>query len=112
MKIDIFPHILTDKYKETLYKKLGSRAKSFYRDDLEGTPPLSNLDERFRIMDKYDEYVQVINMVSPSLESVVEPKEAVELAKLANDEMAELVAKYPDRFVAYERYGCCLKGSR
>lgn len=100
MKIDIFPHILTDKYKETLYKKLGSRAKSFYRDDLEGTPPLSNLDERFRIMDKYDEYVQIINMVSPSLESVVEPKEAVELAKLANDEMAELVAKYPDRFVA------------
>ena len=100
MRIDIFPHILTQKYKEALYKRLGSRAKSFYRDDLEGTPPLSNMDERFRIMDKYDEYVQVINLVAPGVESVVGPKEAAELAKLANDEMAELVAKYPDRFVA------------
>ncbi len=33
-------------------------------------------------------------------EDVVSPKDAVELAIIANDEMAELVAKYPDRFVA------------
>jgi predicted TIM-barrel fold metal-dependent hydrolase len=36
----------------------------------------------------------------PSLEAFAPPDRAVGLARLANDEMAELVATYPDRFVA------------
>ena len=36
----------------------------------------------------------------PPLEDFAGPERAAELARLANDEMAELVAKYPDRFVA------------
>ena len=31
---------------------------------------------------------------------VVSPSDAIELAKIANDEMAELVTKYPDKFIA------------
>jgi aminocarboxymuconate-semialdehyde decarboxylase len=31
---------------------------------------------------------------------MTEPKTAIELAKIGNDELAELVAKYPDRFIA------------
>jgi aminocarboxymuconate-semialdehyde decarboxylase len=51
-------------------------------------------------MDKYDGLKQVLTLASPSIESVVGPKDAVELSKMANDEMAELLDKYPDRFVA------------
>lgn len=51
-------------------------------------------------MDKYEGLQQVLTLASPPVESVVGPGDAVELSRIANDEMAELVRKYPDRFVA------------
>ena len=62
-------------------------------------PGLTDLDIRFRIMDKFQDLVQVLTIAGPNVESVSNPKEAVDLAMIANDEMAELVLKYPDRFV-------------
>ena len=50
-------------------------------------------------MDKFQDLVQVLTIAGPNVESVSNPKEAVDLAMIANDEMAELVLKYPDRFV-------------
>ena len=38
--------------------------------------------------------------MQPALETVADPPTAVKLAKLANDGMAEIVRKYPDKFVA------------
>ena len=49
-------------------------------------------------MDKYPDVVQLLTIAGPNLESVLEPKDAAECARIANDEMAELVAKHPDRF--------------
>ena len=51
-------------------------------------------------MDRYEGLVQVISLSWPSVEEVADPKKAPDLAKLVNDGMAELVYKYPDRFVA------------
>lgn len=98
LKIDIFPHIVPIKYKEAIYKVapagfLGQRV-------LDSHPQLWDLEGRFRIMDKYDGLVQVLTLAAPPVEAIVDSEKAVTLAKLANDEMAELVAKYPDRFVA------------
>jgi aminocarboxymuconate-semialdehyde decarboxylase len=67
---------------------------------IEPAKPLYDLDARFRIMDKYEPLRQVINLGRIPVEHVASPKKAAELAKLANDEMADLVEKYPDRFVA------------
>ena len=50
------------------------------------------------MMDKFKNYRQVLTIVQPGLESVVSAQDAAELARIANDEMAELVGKYPDRF--------------
>lgn len=97
MRIDIFPHILPAKYKDALYKMPSFDAKMQRR----GNPiirPLYDLDLRFRIMDKYEGLMQVLTLGSPPLEEIVDSKKSVDLAKLANDEMAELVLKYPDRF--------------
>ena len=61
-------------------------------------------------MDKYPDIVQLLTIAGPNLESVLEPKDAAECARIANDEMAELVAKYPGpllrrvRVAADERY--------
>lgn len=97
MRIDIFPHILPIKYKEALHKEIGSNP---FRDIHNAIPTLFDLNYRFRVMDKFEGLMQVLTLVSPPLESVVSSKKAPDLAKLANDEMAELVFKYPDRFAA------------
>jgi aminocarboxymuconate-semialdehyde decarboxylase len=44
-------------------------------------------------------YVQIINTAGPPVEQIAGPDEALELSRIANDEMAELVARMPDRFV-------------
>ena len=62
-------------------------------------PALVDLDERFRIMDMFDDYVQVICMPNPPIDAF--GSHANDLARLANDGMAELVSKYPDRFPAF-----------
>jgi predicted TIM-barrel fold metal-dependent hydrolase len=97
MMIDIFPHIMTKKYKDELYKRAGQR---FYlRDVTDATPALWDLEARFRIMDEYDGLAQVLTVASPPVEDVFDPEDAATLSKIANDDLAELVTKYPDRFV-------------
>lgn len=98
MKIDVFPHIMPIKYKEALFDKAPS---GFYASQyVDVVPTLYDLDMRFRIMDKFEDYVQILTLASPPIEATVGPQDAVELAKLANDEMAEMVMKYPYRFIA------------
>jgi predicted TIM-barrel fold metal-dependent hydrolase len=55
-------------------------------------------------MDRYDCLVQVLTLGFPAVEDIARPEKAEDLVKLANDEMAELIAKYPDRFVAAIAY--------
>jgi predicted TIM-barrel fold metal-dependent hydrolase len=63
-------------------------------------PGLTDLDIRFRVMDQYPEVRQILTIAGPNVESITKPADAVECARIANDEMAELVAKHPDRFIA------------
>jgi len=59
------------------------------------------MDARFRIMDKFPEVAQVLTIGPvPPIEYFANERQTVELAKMANDEMAELCLKYRDRFVA------------
>ena len=96
MRIDIYPHILPLGYKEALYQKVKS---SRLRETIEAVPTLFDIDRRFRILDRY-ECAQVLTLGLPPIETVAGPKEAKELSRIANDSIAELVGKYPDRFVA------------
>jgi aminocarboxymuconate-semialdehyde decarboxylase len=51
-------------------------------------------------MAKYPDVVQILS-VAHTLEGAGSPKVAYELARVANEEMAELVVKYPDKFVGF-----------
>ena len=100
MKIDIFAHIMPPKYKEALFKKAPS---GFYASQyVPVVPTLFDLELRFKVMDSFnrEDYMQVLTVASPPLEEVLNSKDGVELAKLVNDELAELVWKYPWRFPA------------
>jgi predicted TIM-barrel fold metal-dependent hydrolase len=96
MKIDIFSHILTKKYLETYTKK----NKAILQTIEARTRAVTDLDIRFRLMDRYPDILQVLTIARIPLESYVNPDEAAELAKIANDELAELVDTYPNRFAA------------
>ncbi|MFC1979598.1 amidohydrolase family protein [Chloroflexota bacterium] len=101
LKIDIFCHILPAKYRERLYKLAPEGTiQRKWLESLEVLPTLFDMNQRFRIMDKYEGLAQVLTITSPPVECVAKPKLAADLARLANDEMAELVFKYPDRFAA------------
>jgi predicted TIM-barrel fold metal-dependent hydrolase len=97
VKIDVFCHIMPPKYLAALEKRISAgAAKELPNRNL---PVLSDLELRFKVMDQYEDIIQVLTVVNPPVEEVAEPKDAVELARIANDEMAELVAKYPKRFI-------------
>jgi predicted TIM-barrel fold metal-dependent hydrolase len=96
-KIDIFCHILPPRTKEVLFKKA---MPCNYIDTDGSRPALFDLDMRFRAMDQFEGLRQVLTLGLPPLEYVLSPGDALDLARMANDEMAELVNTYPDRFVA------------
>ena len=98
MKIDVFTHVQLKKYKEAIYKY----ASRFETDKKvqDKRPTLTDSDMRMDIVDKYEGYVQVLSGTLPPLEEVVSPKESPVLARLCNDEMAELVAKHPEKYIA------------
>lgn len=98
--IDIFCHILPEKYKKALYNKNLNTVKL---QEMEGTnktyPALSDLQLRLKLLSRFEGMRQVLTILHPP-EDIVNPAGAMELAKIANEEMAELVAKYPDHFIA------------
>jgi predicted TIM-barrel fold metal-dependent hydrolase len=98
VKIDIFNHIIPPKY-FTEFDKFTSQLKDM------GTrhriPSMANLDERFRVMDEFGDYRQVTSLASPPLETIAGSDITPQLATLANDGMAELCQKYPDRFAGF-----------
>ncbi len=96
--IDIYSHITTEKYRNALMKHAPKSAIGGKM--VAGIPTLWDLDARFRIMDKYVGYRQVIvTSGGYPIEALAKGRDAAELARLANDEAAELVSKYPSRFV-------------
>jgi uncharacterized protein len=99
VKIDIFNHLFPPRfYEEFLHvapglKDMGKRVRNI--------PTLFDLDARFRMMDEFGEYRQLISLASPPIESFAGPEATARLSQIGNDGMAELVARHPDRFVGF-----------
>lgn len=62
---------------------------------------LYDLDHRFRLMDSFEGYKQLLTPSMPPIEEIAEGDLAVELTRLMNDGLAELVGRFPDRFPAF-----------
>jgi predicted TIM-barrel fold metal-dependent hydrolase len=102
MMIDIFTHMLSPNYMKALRKLAGNgKVASTRVENLRHTNPvLLDVDLRLKMMDEFPDTVQILTLIGPLIEAIAKTKDAADLAKIANDEMAEWVAKYPDRFVA------------
>jgi uncharacterized protein len=99
MKVDIFCHIFPKNFYERMLSSAGSG--DYMQKRVRGIPSIIDLDVRFRIMDRFPEYVQVISLAAPPIEALGTPEQTSALAREANDGMAELVTKYPDRFPGF-----------
>src|SRR5688572_14112909 len=97
MRIDAFNHFFPKKYFEKLLASglpdIGKRVVN--------VPALHDLDLRLKIVDSFPDYAQVMSLAAPAPEAFGDPATATEFARIGNDGMAELVAKYPRQFPAF-----------
>jgi len=56
-------------------------------------------DQRLRLMDASGVEIMVVSLNAPAIQAIENPKQAAEVARQANDALAQEVAKRPDRFV-------------
>ena len=105
-KIDAFAHILPRRYLDRLDWHLESSMSpaqlAYYREGVFGfDEALVDIEARRRQVEKFGDYKQVLVLAVPPLEEIGPPEVAAEFARLANDEMADLVAEHPDLFVGF-----------
>src|SRR5579863_5055353 len=109
-KIDAFAHILPRPYLARLEHQLEATMApsqlAYYRAAVFNFDPvLTDVDARWRTMDAIEEtygsYAQILVLAVPPLEEIDPPAVAEEFARLANDEMADLVRRFPDRFAGF-----------
>ncbi len=99
MIIDIYTHILPTAFYERMtsiapkLENLGKRMRAVTK--------LHDLDERFTEMDAYGDYRQLISLPNPPIEDFTTPEQGIDLARVANDAMAELVERHPNRFAGF-----------
>jgi aminocarboxymuconate-semialdehyde decarboxylase len=97
--IDIYCHIYPDRFFQEMTNvspKLENIGKR-----LRGVTKLFDLGARFREMDGYGDYQQIISLPNPPIEDIAAGATAQMLARVANDAMAELCARHRDRFPAF-----------
>ena len=96
-KINFFSHIIPPGYKEALIEAAPPHMDIIA--NISSTPTVFDLDQRFRILDRYENLQEVLSIASPGVGEVAGPAKSAELSKRANDAIAELLARYPDRFI-------------
>src|SRR5258707_780077 len=97
--IDAFNHFFPKRIYELMLrspagqKDLGKRMQQI--------PALYDVEERLRVVDSFPDYTQIICLGMPALDRLTGPEHSPEWARIGNDGLAELVSKFPDRFVGY-----------
>ena len=99
MKIDVFNHFFPKAFFDR-YIAGGAAGKDMGKR-MASVKAAVDLDERFRLMDEFGDLRQVLTIAQPPLEAIADPETSPTLAAMANDGLAELVAKYPERFIAF-----------
>ena len=98
MKLDIFPHIFPRAYFDKMVEVATDRGAIKRWLNI---PVLYDLEARLRMMEEFRDYQQILTLSLPAIEFVAPPDKSPELARIANDGMAEIVAKRPDRFPGF-----------
>jgi aminocarboxymuconate-semialdehyde decarboxylase len=97
--VDIYCHIFPDAFFREMNRiapRLGNIGAR-----LRGVRKLFDLEDRFREMDRFGDYRQIISLPNPPIEDLVDGKAGLDLARIGNDAMAELCSRHPERFPTF-----------
>jgi uncharacterized protein len=98
MMIDVFNHFMPKVYLDRLEHIIpGHTAVTAF-------PRLKTLwdvEARLTLLDEFPGLQQVLSLANPPLELIAAPDQTPDLARLANDALAEVCRKHPDRFPAF-----------
>ena len=98
MPIDVYNHFIPKAYFERLADLIPGHAAVTAFPRLK---TLIDVEARLRLLDQFDGLQQVLSLANPPLELIAPPDRTPELARIANDGLAELTRKHPDRFPAF-----------
>jgi predicted TIM-barrel fold metal-dependent hydrolase len=100
LKIDVFNHIFPRPFFERLQKVIVNRGPIKRWLNI---PFLHDLDVRFRMLEEFgSEYRQILSLSAPPIEAINPDRQiTIDLARLANDSMADLVRAHPERFAGF-----------
>ena len=97
--IDAFNHFFPQRFfagvleTPAAQKDMGKRIR--------GIPALWDLEKRLEIVDSFPDYSQILSLAMPAIDRLWPADKAPEWARIGNDELAALVAKYPEQFPGY-----------
>ena len=74
MKIDVFNHFVTPKFNEKRLKTAPPALSEIIAGRLKIIPALGDLEARFKIMDMFEDYVQILTLANPPLEILGDPR--------------------------------------
>jgi aminocarboxymuconate-semialdehyde decarboxylase len=98
MYLDVFNHFMPKAIFERLSELVpGHIALSAFPE----LPTLWDVDARLRMLDEFDGLQQVPSLANPPIEMLAPPDRTPALARIANDGLAELCRKHPERFPCF-----------
>jgi uncharacterized protein len=95
--IDIFNHFMPRPYLDRIAKLIPDHVAVTAFPRL----TLVDIDARLRLVESFDGMRQVLSLANPPLEAIGSPAVVAELARIANDGLAEICRKYPHAFPTF-----------
>ncbi len=98
MMLDVFNHFMP----KTIFDRLSDLVPGHIAlSAFPGLPTLWDTNARLRLMDEFGDYQQVLSLSNPPIEVLGSAAVTPELARIANDGLAELCRKHPDQFPCF-----------
>jgi predicted TIM-barrel fold metal-dependent hydrolase len=105
MQIDAYAHIVPPRFVARVERLLADTGVPerirLFDAWLHEDPVLTDLDARWRLLEPFPDYRQVLVLGVFPVDELGPPEVTRALAREVNDELAELVAEYPDRFAGF-----------
>ena len=98
IKIDLYNHVTPPAYLEQI-KARYSNAGMVKR--VGAIRNLWDMEARVELLEQFPDVQQVLTLATPPPEMVAGPNESPDLARIANDGMAQICARYPSKFPAF-----------
>jgi predicted TIM-barrel fold metal-dependent hydrolase len=98
MIIDIFNHFMPQAYFDRLGQLIPGHPVLTAFPRLKA---LLDVEARLRLLDEFGEMQHVISLANPPIELIASADKTPELARFANDALAEVCRKHPDRFPTF-----------